>query len=150
MLTSFHFHRKTQFLSGSNIYIAEDFSKKVRDKRAELRKFMKQTKKRNPGLKMSLRYDKLMIDKEVYTCNEVTGQVELQLASGHEEGGRVSPTSQPNTPHHARARVRSKSSGRRKKLEKAFSTGEIFTDQQSKSKVSGWLLIETLGSFTLL
>ena len=109
---------------------------------------MKQTKKRNPGLKMSLRYDKLMIDKEVYTCNEVTGQVELQLASGHEEGGRVSPTSQPNTPHHARARVRSKSSGRRKKLEKAFSTGEIFTDQQSKSKVSGWLLIETLGSFT--
>merc|ERR1740116_419858 len=71
---------------------------------------------------MSLRYDKLMIDKEVYTCNEVTGQVELQLASGHEEGGRVSPTSQPNTPHHARARVRSKSSGRRKKLEKAFST----------------------------
>ena len=127
MLTSFHFHRKTQFLSGSNIYIAEDFSKKVRDKRTELRKFMKQTKKRNPGLKMSLRYDKLMIDKEVYTCNEVTGQVELQLASGHEEGGRVSPTSQPNTPHHARARVRSKSSGRRKKLEKAFSTGEIFT-----------------------
>ena len=136
MLTSFHLHRKTQFLSGSNIYIAEDFSKKVRDKRTELRKFMKQTKKRNPGLKMSLRYDKLMIDKEVYTCNEVTGQVELQLASGHEEGGRVSPTSQPNTPHHARARVRSKSSGRRKKLEKAFSTGEIFkvfpTNSQSQ------------------
>ena len=87
---------------------------------------MKQTKKRNPGLKMSLRYDKLMIDKEVYTYNDVTGQVELQLASGHEEGGRVSPTSQPNTPHHGRARVRSKSSGRRKKLEKAFSTGEMF------------------------
>lgn len=84
---------------------------------------MKQTKKKNPGLKMSLRYDKLMIDKEVYTYNEVTGQVELQLGSGHEEGGRVSPTSQPNTPHHGRARVRSKSSGRRKKLEKAFSTG---------------------------
>ena len=85
---------------------------------------MKQTKKRNPGCKMSLRYDKLIINKEVYTYNEVTGLVELQLASGHEEGGRVSPTSQPNTPHHARARIRSKSSGRRKKLEKAFSTGQ--------------------------
>ena len=47
--------RKTQFLSGSNIYIAEDFSKKVRDKRTELRKFMKQMKKRAPGSKMTLR-----------------------------------------------------------------------------------------------
>jgi len=113
--------RKTQFLSGSNIYIAEDFSKKVRDKRTELRKFMKQQKKRSPTSKMSLRYDKLMIDKDVYTYNEVAGIVELQTPA-NEEGGRVSPTSQPNTPHHARTRVRSKSSGRRKKLEKAFST----------------------------
>ena len=64
----------------------------------------------------------MMIDKDVYTYNEVAGVVELQTP-GYEEGGRISPTSQPNTPHHARARVRSKSSGRRKKLEKAFSTG---------------------------
>ena len=71
------------------------------------------------------RYDKLMIDKDVYTYNEVAGVVELQTP-GYEEGGRISPTSQPNTPHHARARVRSKSSGRRKKLEKAFSTGIHF------------------------
>ena len=120
------FCRKTQFLSGSNIYIAEDFSKKVRDKRTELRKFMKQQKKRSPTSKMSLRYDKLMIDKDVYTYNEVAGIVELQTPA-NEEGGRVSPTSQPNTPHHARTRVRSKSSGRRKKLEKAFSTGNLFS-----------------------
>ena len=62
MLIFFYF-RKTQFLSGSNIYIAEDFSKKVRDKRTELRKFMKQMKKRYPTTKMTMRYDKLMIDK---------------------------------------------------------------------------------------
>ena len=134
MLIFFYF-RKTQFLSGSNIYIAEDFSKKVRDKRTELRKFMKQMKKRYPTTKMTMRYDKLMIDKvgllliyieinfscqDVYTYNEVAGVVELQASSVEE--GRVSPTSQPNTPHHARARIRSKSSGRKKKLEKAYST----------------------------
>ena len=47
--------------------------------------------------------------------------------SGYEEGGRVSPGSQPVTPHHNRTRTRSKSSGapRRKKLEKSFSTGEM-------------------------
>ena len=50
-------------MSGSNIYIAEDFSKKVRDKRTELRKFMKQMKKRYPTTTMTMRYDKLMIDK---------------------------------------------------------------------------------------
>ena len=62
--------------------------------------------------------------KEVYTYNEVTGQVELMVSGlGGEDGGRHSPTSQPTTPHHSRAKTRSKSSGRRKKLEKAFSTG---------------------------
>ena len=123
-LISLFTRRKTQFLAGSNIYIAEDFSKKVRDKRAELRKFMKQTKKRQPLAKMSLRYDKLIMGKDVFTYNEVTGMVELTGSGvGSEEGGRVSPTSQPTTPHHARAKSRSKSSGRRKRLEKAFSTG---------------------------
>ena len=117
--------RKTQFLAGSNIYIAEDFSKKVRDKRAELRKFMKQTKKRQPLAKMSLRYDKLIMGKDVYTYNEVTGMVELTGSGlGSEDGGRISPTSQPTTPHHKKSR--SKSSGRRKKLEKAFSTGRKY------------------------
>ena len=121
--------RKTQFLAGSNIYIAEDFSKKVRDKRAELRKFMKQTKKRQPLAKMSLRYDKLIMGKDVFTYNEVTGMVELTGSGlGFEEGGRISPTSQPTTPHHGRAKTRSKSSGRRKKLEKAFSTGRIYPE----------------------
>ena len=38
--------RKTKFLAGSNIYITEDFSKKVKDKRTELNKFMRKMKKR--------------------------------------------------------------------------------------------------------
>ena len=89
---------------------------------------MKQTKKRQPLAKMSLRYDKLIMGKDVFTYNEVTGMVELTGSGvGAEEGGRVSPTSQPTTPHHARAKSRSKSSGRRKRLEKAFSTGRYTT-----------------------
>ena len=73
---------------------------------------------------MSLRYDKLIMGKDVFTYNEVTGMVELTGSGlGSEDGGRVSPTSQPTTPHHKKSR--SKSSGRRKKLEKAFSTGII-------------------------
>ena len=38
--------RKTKFLAGSNIYVTEDFSKKVKDKRTELQKFLRQMKKR--------------------------------------------------------------------------------------------------------
>ena len=51
----------------------------MRDKRVELRKFMKQTKKRQPMAKMSLRYDKLIMGKDVFTYNEVTGLVELMV-----------------------------------------------------------------------
>ena len=40
------FFRKTKFLAGSNIYITEDFSKRVKDKRTELQKFMRKMKKR--------------------------------------------------------------------------------------------------------
>ena len=40
------FIRKTKFLAGSNIYITEDFSKKVKDKRTELQKFMRKMRKR--------------------------------------------------------------------------------------------------------
>ena len=94
---------------------------------------MKQTKKRQPLAKMSLRYDKLIMGKDVFTYNEVTGMVELTGPGvGSEDGGRVSPTSQPTTPHHARAKSRSKSSGRRKRLEKAFSTGIYATGTKLK------------------
>ena len=64
--------RKTKFLAGSNIYITEDFSKRVKDKRTELQKFMRRMKKKNPTAKITLRYDKLMVEKEVYAFNEVT------------------------------------------------------------------------------
>jgi len=114
--------RKTQFLAGSNIYIAEDFSKKVKDRRTELQKFMRKMKKKNPLAKFTMRYDKLMVDKDIYTFNEITGQVELTTPGMVAEDGSMSPTSSPTTPHHPRSKSRSKSSGRKKKLEKAYST----------------------------
>ena len=40
------YFRKSKFLAGSNIYITEDFSKRVKDRRTELQKFMKKLKKR--------------------------------------------------------------------------------------------------------
>ena len=38
--------RKAKLLAGSNIYVTEDFSKRVKDKRIELQKFMKKLKKK--------------------------------------------------------------------------------------------------------
>eukprot|EP00090_Calanus_glacialis_P016150 TRINITY_DN25368_c0_g1_i1.p1 TRINITY_DN25368_c0_g1~~TRINITY_DN25368_c0_g1_i1.p1 ORF type:complete len:400 (-),score=143.35 TRINITY_DN25368_c0_g1_i1:250-1449(-) len=114
--------RKTQFLAGSNIYIAEDFSKKVKDRRTELQKFMRRMKKKNPLGKFTMRYDKLMVDKDIYTFNEITGQVELTTPGMVADDGSMSPTSSPTTPHHPRSKSRSKSSGRKKKLEKSYST----------------------------
>ncbi len=75
--------RKTKFLKGSNVYVGEDFSKRVRDQRNELQKFMKAMRTRRPGSKFSLQYDKLFIDKDVFMFNDITGQVEQM----HQDGG---------------------------------------------------------------
>ena len=68
--------RKTKFLKGSSVYVGEDFSKRVRDQRHELLKFMRMMRQRRPAAKFSLRYDKLFIDKDVFMYNDLTGQVE--------------------------------------------------------------------------
>ena len=68
--------RKARLLKGSNIYISEDFSRKVREHRNELIKFMKEVKSRDPGRRMTLRYDKLYIGNDVFFFNDRTGRVE--------------------------------------------------------------------------
>ena len=65
-----------QLLTGSNIYISEDFSRKVREHRNELIKFMKEVKSRDPTRRMTLRYDKLYIGNDVFFFNDRTGRVE--------------------------------------------------------------------------
>ena len=68
--------RKTKFLKGSSVYVGEDFSKRVRDQRHELQKFMKMMRQRRPAARFSLRYDKLFVDRDVFMFNDLTGQVE--------------------------------------------------------------------------
>ena len=68
--------RKARLLKGSNIYISEDFSRKVREHRNELIKFMKEVKTRDPTRRMTLRYDKLYVGNDVFFFNDLTGRVE--------------------------------------------------------------------------
>ena len=68
--------RKARLLKGSNIYISEDFSRKVREHRNELIKFMKEVKNRDPTRRMTLRYDKLYVGNDVFFFNDLKGRVE--------------------------------------------------------------------------
>lgn len=86
--------RKARLLKGSNIYISEDFSRKVREHRNELIKFMKEVKTRDPARRVVLRYDKLYIGNNIFFFNDQTGRVERF----HQplEGGIPSSTSLGN------------------------------------------------------
>ena len=52
------------------------FSRKVREHRNELIKFMKEVKTRDPTRRMTLRYDKLYVGNDVFFFNDRTGRVE--------------------------------------------------------------------------
>ena len=60
----------------SVISVTEDFSKKTRESRQELRKIMRQVKKNNPERSCFLQYDKLFIDGKIFMYSEVSGEVE--------------------------------------------------------------------------
>ena len=47
--------RKAKLLKGAGIHISEDFSRKVREHRQELNKFMKEIRARDPARRMVLR-----------------------------------------------------------------------------------------------
>ena len=68
--------RKARLLKGSNIYISEDFSRKVREHRHELIKFMKAVRSRDPARRMTLRYDKLHMGNDVYFFNDRNNRIE--------------------------------------------------------------------------
>ena len=77
-------------MRNSIISVTEDFSKKTREARQELRKFLRLVKKSNPERRCFLQYDKLYIDGKLFLYSELTGQVE-------EQAGAVS-TEDRNTP----------------------------------------------------
>ena len=57
------------------ITVTEDLSKRTRESRQELRKFMRNIKKRNPERHCLLEYDKLFVDHSVFVWNDIEGQV---------------------------------------------------------------------------
>ena len=59
------------------VYITEDVSKSIRESQQELRKFLSMVRKTNPGVKASLRYDRLIIDGEIFSYNTEKKSVEL-------------------------------------------------------------------------
>lgn len=108
--------RKSKMLKGSNIFVSEEFSKRVRDHRAELQKFMKAMRKRRPTAKFNLQYDKLYVDKEVFVFNEVTGKVEM----ANDTSITLNEINQELHGPNSAALIRKKSSGRRR-LQKSYS-----------------------------
>ncbi|XP_071746635.1 uncharacterized protein [Lepeophtheirus salmonis] len=68
--------RKSRLLKGTNIYLSEDFSRKVREHRHELIKFIKEVRTRDPARRMTLRYDKLYMGHDVFFFNDRTNRVE--------------------------------------------------------------------------
>ena len=79
--------RKSALLRGTNIYITEDYSRKVRRHREELLRFAKLIKSRTPnGVRCTLQYDRLYVDNDVYLFNEIEQRVQKVLMKIPETG----------------------------------------------------------------
>ena len=81
--------RKSPLLRGTNIYITEDYSRKVRKHREELLKFAKMVKARQTGVRCLLQYDRLYVDNDVYLYNDVEQRVQRVLMKIPEGGEQI-------------------------------------------------------------
>ena len=54
--------RKSGMLRGSSVTCSEDLSRRVREARVELRKFMRELKRNNPAATAHIQYDKLFVN----------------------------------------------------------------------------------------
>ena len=73
--------RKAGLLRGSSISVTEDMSRRVRESRQELRRFMREMRRANPACVLSLQYDTLYVDKKCYKYSPAEGRVVEQLSS---------------------------------------------------------------------
>ena len=71
--------KNSMLLKGTNIYVTEDFSRKVRKHREALLKYAREIRSKQPHLKCSLQYDRLMVENDIYLYNEVEERVEKVL-----------------------------------------------------------------------
>ena len=72
--------KNSKALQISHIRVTEDLSKRTRESRQELRKFMRTVKKTNPERRCFLEYDRLYVDQKIYVWNDIAGQVTLKCA----------------------------------------------------------------------
>ena len=93
--------RKRSSLRGTNIYINEDYTHKVREIRKQLLKFIPQLKRRNPQQRVTLVFDHLYIDNERYVFDPVSNVIkckgrdhEIQLTHHSQD---ISGTPAPRT-----------------------------------------------------
>ena len=70
--------KNSKFIKKPTISVTEDLSKRTRESRQELRKFMRHVKRINPEKRCFLSYDKLYIDGKVFVFSEASGAVEQQ------------------------------------------------------------------------
>ena len=67
--------KNSKVLGRSQVTVTEDLSKRTRESRQELRKFMRTIKKKTPERHCFLEYDKLYVDHTIYVWNDILGQV---------------------------------------------------------------------------
>ncbi|XP_071745634.1 uncharacterized protein [Lepeophtheirus salmonis] len=67
--------RLSKLLKGTNIYVTEDLSRKMREQRNELNKYMRTVRSRSPQKKCVLRQDKLYIDNDVFIFDDEKNSV---------------------------------------------------------------------------
>ena len=67
--------RKGNLSKNTNIHISEDLSKRTRESRAELRKFLRKVKKSNPDATCFMQHDKLYVNNKIYVFNDLQGKV---------------------------------------------------------------------------
>ena len=110
--------RKAKLLTGTSIYVGEDFSKRVKDQRGELQRFWKTVvKRKRPNAKCRMQYDKLIVDNEVYVYNDLTGQIE-QVNQNHTNGNDESIKAARKNLRTAPSSINS----HRSRIQKSFST----------------------------
>ncbi|CAB4070431.1 unnamed protein product [Lepeophtheirus salmonis] len=68
--------KSASLLKGTNVYVTEDFSRKIRKQREELLKYARDLRSRDPEIKVNLVYDRLYVESDVYLYNEVEAKVE--------------------------------------------------------------------------
>ncbi|XP_023320157.1 coiled-coil domain-containing protein 171 [Eurytemora carolleeae] len=70
--------RKGNMLKGSSIHLGEDLSKRTRESRTELRKYMRKVKRGDPSAACFIQHDKLYVNNRIFVWNDLQGKVVQQ------------------------------------------------------------------------